>query len=570
MIADDLAMNQNLVPLRELFGNGRVYRVPPFQRDYAWGSEEWGDLWDDILALEKIAPEEPRQHYMGYIVLKPEKEAAHALIIDGQQRLATLSILARAVLRRLDDLVDAKINPKENKERRESLHRSFIGDQNPVSLQYHPRLHLNRRTDNFYRDHILKYEKPLHLATCRLPERRMWDALKFFYGELRTKFHDQDGAGEAIARFATEMLMDRLIFTVIRISRELDAYQVFETLNSRGAELSPADLVKNLLFQRADQLSGDNLGEMERLWSEIEDRIQRGAVTDFLRHYWNSCNSLVRKRGLYRKIRKQVNGDVRRAFEFVRDAQKAAAVYSGLQNPEEWPRGEDRSALRTLSIFRVQQHFSLLLAAYEKFSPHDFNRLLGVVETIFFRYNIVGDRRPSPLEIAYNDAALAIGRGAGFFAVKTALKKAVYVEDQNFKDDFATLEIRAGNKRDKALIRYILSRLEQGISGREIDLDSSKVTIEHILPQSSPENWNDNFPADKRDLYVSRIGNYCLLSDGENRKCADLSYSAKKPIYQKSGYKVTHEWMYDEWEPKALDKRQREMAKIAVRCWRID
>ena len=95
----------NTVNLKTILANGRIYHVPPYQRNYSWKEENWEDLWLDLIELEHSAS----QHYMGAIVLKGDDHPEHFLIIDGQQRLATLSILVLVVIARLEDLADREI-----------------------------------------------------------------------------------------------------------------------------------------------------------------------------------------------------------------------------------------------------------------------------------------------------------------------------------------------------------------------------------------------------------------------------------------------------------------------------
>ncbi|MCA9646545.1 MAG: DUF262 domain-containing protein, partial [Myxococcales bacterium] len=104
--------------LRKLMGNGLVYRVPPFQRDYSWTEEEWDDLWQDIVGL--LAPDGESAHYMGYLVLQTRDERNFD-VIDGQQRLTTLSVLILAVLKNLHALVENKVDEHDNTTRIEEL-----------------------------------------------------------------------------------------------------------------------------------------------------------------------------------------------------------------------------------------------------------------------------------------------------------------------------------------------------------------------------------------------------------------------------------------------------------------
>ena len=116
---------------RQLMGNGLLYRVPPFQRDYSWTEEEWDDLWEDILGL--LEEEGEPAHYMGYLVLQSADNKQFE-IIDGQQRLTTISILILASLNNLQNLVNQDIDADKNQRRKDNLQNSYIGYIDPVTL----------------------------------------------------------------------------------------------------------------------------------------------------------------------------------------------------------------------------------------------------------------------------------------------------------------------------------------------------------------------------------------------------------------------------------------------------
>jgi uncharacterized protein with ParB-like and HNH nuclease domain len=115
---------------RQLLGNGLTYHVPPFQRDYSWGEDEWDDLWQDIIGL--FEEEGEPAHYMGYLVLQ-SSDSKRFDIIDGQQRMTTLSIMVLAGLSYLDELVAADLDAADNHRRKAQLQNSYIGYVDPVS-----------------------------------------------------------------------------------------------------------------------------------------------------------------------------------------------------------------------------------------------------------------------------------------------------------------------------------------------------------------------------------------------------------------------------------------------------
>ena len=215
--------------LRKLLGNGLTYRIPRFQRDYSWTIEEWEDLWDDILAI--IDGKSDSAHYMGYLVLQSDDDREYD-IIDGQQRLTTLSLIVLAVLHILQKLVDSGINAEANTQRGQQIRQTYIGYLDPVTLVTKSKLTLNRNNDRYYQDYLVSLRK--------LPNRGFANSVKLlksayeWYEKKVLSFveHSQGDAGKRLA-YLVETMSDRLFFTVITVTDELNAYTVFETLNSR-------------------------------------------------------------------------------------------------------------------------------------------------------------------------------------------------------------------------------------------------------------------------------------------------------------------------------------------------
>ncbi|WP_444626709.1 DUF262 domain-containing protein [Flavobacterium columnare] len=115
---------------RQLIGNGLRFEIPKFQRDYSWEVEQWDDLWLDLISLFE---DEESEHYMGCLVLQTSNNKIFS-IIDGQQRLTTMSLLILSVLKCLDDLINNNVDSDNNNRRKEALRNSYIGNINPVTL----------------------------------------------------------------------------------------------------------------------------------------------------------------------------------------------------------------------------------------------------------------------------------------------------------------------------------------------------------------------------------------------------------------------------------------------------
>ena len=136
--------------LRQLLGNGLSYQIPLFQRDYSWQQEQWEDLWEDI----DVAIKEESTHYMGYLVIQ-SRDHKNFAVIDGQQRLTTLSLLVLAVLQALQELIDSGADADSNAKRQQQLRNAYIGYLDPVSLIPQSKLKLNSNNDDFYQHYLV-------------------------------------------------------------------------------------------------------------------------------------------------------------------------------------------------------------------------------------------------------------------------------------------------------------------------------------------------------------------------------------------------------------------------------
>ncbi|MFN0120222.1 MAG: DUF262 domain-containing protein, partial [Blastocatellia bacterium] len=505
---------------RKLMGNGLTYRIPPFQRDYSWTDEEWEDLWLDI--LETIREGGEPAHYMGYLVLQSEDDKIFD-VIDGQQRLTTLSIIVLAVLKNLQRLIEQKKDAENNLRRFHEIRNSFIGYLDPVTLTARSKLVLNRNNDNYYQTYIV----PLgHLPQrgFRASEHNLRKAFEWFERRVG-QYSDQEairtaqGEGMILASLAIN-ISDRLFFTVISVTDELNAYKVFETLNARGVRLSATDLLKNYLFSvlHRKQEHEHELGILENRWEAMVGRLGSESFPDFLRTHWNSRHSFVRQTELFKTIRNRT-ATRESVFTLLREMEEDLDAYLGLTSPESsaWAPAL-RSMAADLRMFSVRQPFSLLLAARRRFSDADFEALMRACVIISFRYNVIGALPPNEQERIYNQAAEKISTGEYDTAGKTlADLSSVYPADEAFRAAFATKVMRTTSSRNRRVVRYILCQLEKHLCGKEYDFDSATFNLEHILPQNPGTGW-EAFSEEEIEAMVFRLGNLSLMQSADNRR----------------------------------------------------
>ena len=553
---------------RQLMGNGLSYRVPLFQRDYSWGPDEWDDLWQDIVALFDDDPEPA--HYMGYLVLQSRDNRAFD-IIDGQQRMTTLSLLMLAAISHLSDLA-APDDPSDPQIRRaEQLRASYIGYLDPVSLVPRSKLTLNRHNDSFYQNYLVPLER-LPQRGLNASEHLLRRAFSWFKERIKERSQDD---GTAVASFV-DGAVDKLFFTVITVTDELNAFKVFETLSARGVRLSATDLLKNYLFSVVARGAHESeIDALERRWEGIVGLLGSESLPEFLRVYWNSRNRLVRKADLFKTIRSVID-DRGSAFALVRDLDRQARVYAALRSPDDgsWS-VEERAGLSQLQMFNVRQPLALLLAAFERFSEQDrigFARVLRAVVVVSLRYNVICGRQSNEQESVYNQIAVAISEqriDSPLAAIKQL--QPVYPQDNEFRAAFIDKTLRTTSSRNKKVARFVLFQLERHASGRSFDFESARYDLEHVLPERPGEDWKQ-FDDQQCEACTYRLGNLTLLTAAHNRDAANSGYLAKRAIYHGGEFAITRKLAedYDTWTPDKIRSRQAWMARQATTIWRID
>lgn len=555
---------------RKLIGNGLTYRIPRFQRDYSWTDEEWEDLWTDIQATLQEGGE--AAHYMGYLVLQSDDEKQFD-VIDGQQRLTTLSLIALAVLKNISRLIDEEKNPAQNKQRLEQIRNTYIGYLDPVTLITRSKLTLNRNNNDYFQTYLV----PLaHLPRrgFRASEHNLRKAFEWFEKHVREYVTKQTGdEGMALASLI-ETMSDKLFFTVISVTDELNAYKVFETLNARGVRLSSTDLLKNHLFSVLHQ-QNEHLHEMtalENRWESLVSRLGAESFPDFLRCHWNSRKTFARQSDLFKTIRSKITGRAA-VFELLRGMEEDIDTYLALVSPETsgWPR-ELKNHAQLLRLFRVRQPFSLIMAACRTLPQDQFPSVLRACMVMAFRYNVIGNQPTNEQERIYYATAAKIQQGECNSArqVIESLRE-MYPNDDVFKASFAEKIIRTTDARNNRITRYILCELERQYSAQDHDFESDAMTIEHVLPQNPEEGWAQ-FTDEELDPMVYRIGNMALLAKGDNKKIGNQSYAVKQPVLQGSGFGLTQKLGEEnkEWTPSRIAARQKLLAKLATAIWRID
>ena len=556
-----------LEPDNQLFSgvmsNRKRYIIPRFQRDYSWESEHWVELWEDIEQMR----ENKTQHFMGYLVFQTQ-DGKTFQVIDGQQRLITLSIVILTAIKKLKELVAAGKEPDANEQRIKIYQDAYIGVSDPVTLRTEPKLVLNRHNDRHFRS-LVQNTATTRQRNLTSTNRQLDKAFRFFDSRFQSC-----QSGEAVAAILGD-IEDGLLFTTITVQDDLNAYAVFETLNARGLRLSTPDLLKNYLLSvlaNDPAYSEGDFVDFEGQWAGIIEQLGEFEFTNFLRSHRGMRERLVNKRDLFRVLKKDVNTPAG-VFPYLQDVQIHAAVYAALQDHndkfwiEEGGKYEDaRQHLEVLNLFRIKTPLSLMMAGLEQlWWPEDFISLLQQLAVVSIRYNVICNKGAKEQESLYNEMAneLMGEYPNAKLGNLTDRLQAVYPDDASFSAAFAAKTMSSA--RDSKRILFLLRKIEQQLSGEEPPLT---LTLEHVLPASPDDAWQERFGRNNYEDGINRLGNIALLPRKQNLGQED--FATKREVLGDSPYKINqHIALYEEWNMDSLQDHQKWLAKQAKAVWKI-
>ena len=549
----------------EVMSNGKSYAVPAFQRDYTWEEEQLDELWRDMQYMQA----HKAQHFMGYLVLQ-SADNKFFQIIDGQQRITTVTLIIVAALARFSELIEQDVEKGDNQKRREETHKRYLGVFDVVTLGTTPKLTLNRNNKDHFSDII---DQPYGVPRARgiiATNRKLNKAFEFFYSRLSSC------AGKELAELIAA-LGDGLLFTTITVSDDLDAFLVFETLNARGIHLSAPDLLKNYLLSTLRPGKRSNVvEEFEGRWSRMLEQLGETNFTAFLRSYAGMFSKLRHKKELYRYLKEHITA-ARQVMPYIKALKENSSVYAALQNPDDafWREYENgkyhdcTEDLRVLRLFNIKTPLSLLMAAYQKYDAGDFNKLVKWLAVISVRYNVICQKSPNEQERQYNLIANSVMREDGllFADLKKQLTNAVYPSDEEFASAFSvkTLPSRQSSKK----IVYLLTAIARHGDGGNLPLDN--LSVEHVLPYNPTDEWQQYFGIDTYNEAIDRLANFALLPASQNRDMDRAGFNEKRQVLENSGLKINSEIAtYEDWNMEAINKHQKWLADQARTVWKIN
>jgi uncharacterized protein with ParB-like and HNH nuclease domain/predicted transport protein len=559
-------MNAQDLPFTQLLDGAKQFIVPIFQRDYSWGTKHCLQLWNDILRVGRDA--NVKGHFLGSVVYIPAGETGAAitrwLLIDGQQRLATLSLLLVAFRERLEQISqDRKAKPTEKLPTPEEIDDYYLRNRHGKA-DLRNKLSLRRTDQETYTALIYGKDLPKN------PSEHLQDTYEFFVERL----------AEADLSCVYEGIRKLVIVDVSLTRGQDDPQMIFESLNSTGLDLTQADLIRNFVLMRQDDDSQTQL--YENYWQPIETAFgarYRSDFDKFVRDYLTlqlKPSKQLKSDEIYQHFRTFYYEAIKneKVEHILADLKRFGGYYVSYSLGQEKDTKLREPFRRLRQIVEVASPLMLRLYdcydRYKTITRSEFADATELLESFVFRRSVC-DMQTRSLGQIFSSIAYRIREQDPLTSLKVTLyrqgRSRRFPEEAEFKQALQTRDVY-----DMRHCHYLLDRLENDSKER---IDTTNFTIEHILPQNEklrPE-WQKMLGPDWKTIqqtWVHRLGNVTLT--GYNSEYSDRSFSDKKKL--KGGFnesplrlnKVVREASV--WTQKQIESRGNALATNALKIWR--
>ena len=537
--------------------------VPLNQRPYAWQEDNVEKLLHD---LTKAFDKQPL-YFMGTVMfthgLKGRIEVA-----DGQQRLATISILLAAIRDYLLELGD--------EHGANQYQADFLIKYDPPTGSYKARLTLNVQDDEFFHNHILlpPSKRPAEVKKSYSSNERIADAATLAAKHVRDVTAGLAN-GDRMRRLYdwVEYLKDTALVIVVSVPSDVgNSFKMFETLNARGVPATQVDILKNFLFDKAPEHTARVHSHWLSMLSTIESHGTDELVISYMRHLWVSQYGPATVDELGAAFEERITNE-RRALDFVALLDGAAMDYVALLAPLQSTRLEGITSVARKSVDIISNEFGgeqirpLMLAVARKFDRAEMDKAFKMFLSWAVRFLIVGGGGGGKLDRYYGARAKDVTEGRITSANDLARSvDGIVPGDRQFQEEFSRASVKRTN-----LARYYLRAIE-AFRAKDpspqflINEDPNAVNLEHVLPVTPSKDWD--LDIETASAFHKRLGNMVLLGSKINVALGQKGFVEKKFELAKSKIGITREIAdYDVWGPQEIRERQVKLAEDAPRVW---
>lgn len=555
--------------IREILSAKNQYEIPRFQREYSWDKRNYMEFLEDMAGNLEIKGGEvfPTPYFMGTMLFVGDqdgKSGKPVIVVDGQQRLTTITILFSAIARLFEKEEEKKLSEKV-------FEYIMTEDDNGQTVRI-----LKTVTSYPYFSYFIQSpDNDLAGVATSEEEKCIQQTYDYFSSQLDKKnieklFNklkkDIDGVSYIdLLKAIRDQVLGSTVIEIKTTDSRL-ANNLFEILNAKGKQLAYIDLIKNKIFEYLDDTEPADFAK--ETWKEITETLNTGkertGIATFFRHYWSSKYKRTTTKELYDDFKKKLSPIDYKSF--LRDFKSESLVYKKITNPSREDYGNRKEyywlvqSLNSLgNYFNVVQVRVPLLALYDAkdrgvITTKVFKNTVMYLENFHFAYNAVLSKSPNQIDPKYSQFSIAL-RDCNKTTVNGIIQTKLFDElDRLFPsyDEFEKGFIRFSfTKKDNPSnlrTKYALNKLNALFSGNEIFDDEG--SVEHILPEGDDSTLN--------------IGNLILLETKLNVKAGNLLYKDKRKIYARSKYNWVKGFSQEHfnWSTGNIEKRARKLAEI--------
>lgn len=551
--------------LRKVLEGENQYLVPLYQRPYQWGPDQWQTLWDDIAELVDDRQSHPKTtHFIGSLVLVPFDNAQSAvsisrfLVVDGQQRLTTLTLLLAAIR----DYKNQHDSPRAG----ERLHNSYLTNQYEEGDR-----HIKLVPTQLDRD---AYFAVVNRDAHKGSDDQVGAAYRFFQAKLE-EFDDPDDPDD-IDHLENAILMG---LSVVSISThpEDNVHRIFQSLNNTGLKLTQGDLIRNFIFMG---LPTRGEAVYQRYWLPMQNLLPNEAIEQL---FWldllgskptlkmNDTFSEYQKRLSNLATEEDIENEVARITSL-------AGQYALILNPDTESDPNVRFRLNRLKEWDASTPHSLMLELLKRRDSGDttndeLERSLHFIESYLVRRLLVGQSTQGLNRIFPQILnSLEVGEPVDKQLHRLfSTGRRHYATDDRIRSAIAEAPYFLNGRRTHRSI--VLRWLEQSYASKE-PVDTDGLSIEHIMPQTLNAEWRGHLRATHGEEHYEEIHNATLHTlgnltlTGYNSELSNRSFDVKRKEFAKSALQLNRGIAeFEEWGPVQIRDRGASLAEKVIETW---
>ena len=547
-------------PLSKIFSSDFDFQIPPYQRPYAWTETEASELFDDL--YDSYKRNQTEDYFLGSIVLIKEENKPYAEVIDGQQRLTTLTILLASIADQATGDVRAEFLDYIKEPGKKTL-----------GLPAKPRLALRKTDKEFFFEYIqsLQFNKLFDLQKDQLKteaQEHIQKNARLFISRMIDKF---SGDQQDILGFGSFIVRNCYLVAVSSPSKT-SAFRVFSVLNNRGLDLLPSDIIKADVIGKISPAKQNKYTEQ---WESIENQTGRGKFNDLFGHIRMIFSRRKQQNTLLEEFDTYVMGGMMTPESLIDDVIQPYAESFRILTKCDYQSSENAQPINSyLNWLNKINKTDWLPPAILYFSQHhpqeDVLKFVQKLERLAAFMHICAENVNYRIE-RYAKIIDEINKGTWPQSIELQKKEIIKMRKCLDGDIYTDLTSARRN--------YLILRLDSFVSDGEAQYTPATLTIEHVLPQT-PEagsQWLSWWPdEEERNRWTHRIANLVPLPRQKNSEAQNYEFQLKKDKYFKgkygtSSYTLTTQVLnMQEWTPMVLAERQQALLNAFSKKWELE